>query len=291
MESKTKGKIQERSQEPRINIYEDLCLRFPSVAESIFDELDNQSLVKCKEVSGVWRIFLQAPKFLIMRKIQKMVETRRKFRKVWKLVGQKISTNEILQLEVATAEFYGNDRNFSVSDPEFESVSDIDSETNCITPIHVAAGTGHLILWETLIQKTSLFEPKNEKGQTPYHYAAALGFVGICLKIIEKPTHNPTREEILPRDNDGWTPLHYAAKEGQLDVYKTISYLAEDKNPKDLEDFTPLHAAAMNFNRELCEFIVSKIQDKNPVDKDGDTPMDLWIQASFKVGRKMFGLQ
>ena len=47
----------------------------------------------------------------------------------------------------------------------------------------------------------------------------------------------------------------------------------------------------MNFNKELCEFIVSKIQDKNPVDKDGDTPMDLWIQASFKVGRKMFGLQ
>ena len=88
-----------------------------------------------------------------------------------------------------------------------------------------------------------------------------------------------------------WTPLHYAAKEGQLDVYKTISYLVEDKNPKDLEDFTPLHAAAMNFNRELCEFIGSKIQDKNPVDKDGDTPMDLWHQASLKVGRKMFGLQ
>ena len=291
MESKIKGKIQECAQESRINNYEDLCLRFPSVAELIFDELDNQSLVKCKEVSGVWRIFLKAPKFLIMRKIQKMVETRRKFRNVWKLVGKKISTNEILQLEVATAEFYGNDRNFSVSDPEFESVSDIDSESNCITPIHVAAGTGHSILWETLIQKTSLFEPKNEKGQTPYHYAAARGFVGICLKIIEKPTHNPTREEILPRDNDGWTPLHYTAKEGHLDVYKTISNLVEDKNPKDLEDFTPLHAAAMNFNRELCEFIVSKIQDKNPIDKDGDTPMDLWIQASFKVGRNMFGLQ
>ena len=171
------------SQVPRMNVYEDLCLRFPSVAESIFKELDNQSIVKCKEVSGVWRTFLQAPKFLIMRKIQKTVETRRIFRNVWKLVGNNISTNEILQLEVATAEFYSNDRNFSVSDPEFESVSDIDSETNCITPIHVAAGTGHSILWETLIQKTSLFEPKNEKGQTPYHYAAARGFLGICLKV------------------------------------------------------------------------------------------------------------
>ena len=111
------------------------------------------------------------------------------------------------------------------------------------------------------------------------------------LKIIEKPTHNLTLEEILPRDDDGWTPLHYAAKEGHLDVYKTISNLVEDKNPKDLEDFTPLHAAAMNFHKDLCEFIASKIQDKNPVDKDGDTPIDLWIQASFKVGRNMFGLQ
>ena len=277
--------MQECSQESRINIYEDLCLRFPSVAESIFDELDNESLVKCKEVSGVWRNFLQAPKFLIMRKIQKMVETRRKFRNVWKLVGKKISTNEILQLEVATAEFYSNDRNFSVGDVEFESISDIDSETNCITPIHVAAGTGHSILWETLIQKESFIEPRNEKGQTPYHYAAARGFVEICLKIIEKT------KEILPRDNDGWTPLHYAAKEGQLDVIKTISNLVEDKNPKDLEDFTPLHAAAMNFHKDVCEFITSIIQDKNPTDKDGDTPLDLWEQASLKVGRKMFGLQ
>ena len=50
MESKTKGnmelevpssKKQKCSEESRINIHEDLCLRFPSVAELIFDELDN----------------------------------------------------------------------------------------------------------------------------------------------------------------------------------------------------------------------------------------------------------
>ena len=220
-----------------------------------------------------------------MRKIQKTVETRRIFRNVWKLVGNNISTNEILQLEVATAEFYSNDRNFSVDDSKFESVSDIDSDTNCITPLHVAAGTGHSTLWETLIKKEPFIELKNEKGQTPYHYAAARGFVEVCLKIIEKT------KEILPRDNDGWTPLHYAAKEGQLDVIKTISNLVEDKNPKDLEDFTPLHAAALNFRKDVCEFITSVIQDKNPVDKDGDTPLDLWQQASLKVGNKMFGLQ
>ena len=37
----------------------DLCLRFPNIAEAIFDELDYQSLVKCKEVDRQWSNFLK----------------------------------------------------------------------------------------------------------------------------------------------------------------------------------------------------------------------------------------
>ena len=35
------------------SIYEDFCLTHPNVAESIFDKLDNKSLIKCRKVSKV----------------------------------------------------------------------------------------------------------------------------------------------------------------------------------------------------------------------------------------------
>ena len=58
------------SQVPRMNVYEDLCLRFPSVAESIFKELDNKSLAKCRKAYQTWRTFMDDQKFSWIRKIR-----------------------------------------------------------------------------------------------------------------------------------------------------------------------------------------------------------------------------
>ena len=168
------SKSQRSSEPPKSKVYEDLCLRFPSIAESIFDELDNQSLVKCREASREWSEFLSSPKFLLMRKIKKTVETRREFRKVWRSVGKKLNTNTILQLEATVTEFFGNDENFA-GDPQVDVYSDIDSESYCITPFHVAAGSGNTSLWETLTEKAAEIQPKDQAGQTPLHYAVGNG--------------------------------------------------------------------------------------------------------------------
>ena len=168
------AKLHRSSKPPKSKVYEDLCLRFPSIAESIFDELDNQSLVKCREVSREWSEFLNSPKFVLMRKIQKTVETRRKFRVVWNSVGNKLNTNTILQLEAAVTEFFGNEWNFA-GDPHVDVYSDIDSDSYCITPIHVAAGSGNTSLWETLTEKDAEIQPGDESGGTPLHYAVGNG--------------------------------------------------------------------------------------------------------------------
>ena len=42
------------------NMNENFCLRFPELAESIFDSLDNKSLIRCKEVDRTWNNFLTA---------------------------------------------------------------------------------------------------------------------------------------------------------------------------------------------------------------------------------------
>ena len=88
-------------------------LRFPQIAQTIFEELDDQNLVKCKEVNKEWRMFLKAPKFLLMRKIQKAFEKRQcTFGKVWWDVAKCISTRTISEIEVAATEFFRDDSMF-----------------------------------------------------------------------------------------------------------------------------------------------------------------------------------
>ena len=129
--------------------------------------------------------FLKGSKLILVKKIKKTVQTRRKFRKIWRSMTRKLSKDEITQLETAAADFYGNDKNFSGQDSAFESFSDIDSESNCITPLHVAAGTGNMTLFNTLTLKCKENMPKNEKGQTPLHYAAARGSSEIFQEILK----------------------------------------------------------------------------------------------------------
>ena len=71
--------------------------------------------------------------------------------------------------------------------------------------------------------------PKDMNGQTPYHAAAANGFVEICEKIIE----SVRCKDKNPKDIFGRTPLHLAAENGRVGVFRLILRTVEEKNPKD----------------------------------------------------------
>ena len=86
----------------RIQELQNFCLRFPNLAEAIFDNLENQSLVRCKEVTRDWNDFFRGPpKLILSRKILKIVETRRKFRKPWRMVVKKANVPTMMALEIA----------------------------------------------------------------------------------------------------------------------------------------------------------------------------------------------
>ena len=86
----TPSKIQ-RIVEESFEMDKDFSLRFPLLAESIFDCLDNQSLVKCKEISKEWNDFLRISKFLLVRKIQETMKSHHQFGALWENVGKKQS--------------------------------------------------------------------------------------------------------------------------------------------------------------------------------------------------------
>ena len=136
---------------PRKSIYEDFCLTHPNVAETIFDKLDNKSLVKCRKASKVLKTFLTDPTIILMRKIEKTFGNQHQFAKLWKPILKSLSANILKQLELATNLFYSGYKmsNDNLEDP-VQLISKEDPRSNLITPLHVAAGTGKPSLWRTL---------------------------------------------------------------------------------------------------------------------------------------------
>ena len=62
---------QERSKEKPLFTLEDIAGRFPRLSENIFNELDDQSMVKCREVNETWKTTLDNQKTFWRRYIQK----------------------------------------------------------------------------------------------------------------------------------------------------------------------------------------------------------------------------
>ena len=92
---------------------EEVILRFSHLGEKIFAQLDNLSLARCREVSSIWKTFLDQQKFLHIRRIQSYIEKKLKmfgiikkkqkyeFGEPWKKFFKKSNTEMIILLNSA----------------------------------------------------------------------------------------------------------------------------------------------------------------------------------------------
>ena len=134
------------------------------------------------------------------------------------------------------------------------------------TPLHVAAGKGHLSICGFIIKNVANKNPECIKGKTPLHCAAENGHLSVCHLLIKNS------EDKNPKDIAGMTPLHWAATHGHLQVCKLIMKKVTNKNPTDNVGFTPLHSAAMCGHFSICKFFIEKLDDNSPEDFMGRTP-------------------
>ena len=51
---------------------EEVLLRFPHIGKKIFEELDNERLMKCREVNESWRGFIDGEKIVPFRIIKSL---------------------------------------------------------------------------------------------------------------------------------------------------------------------------------------------------------------------------
>ena len=317
MISKRQSSPEPRNFYPGIKFDEIFCLRFPEIAESIFENVDNQSLVNCLEASRELENFLrsQSQKLYLKRKIQKIVESHEWIMSgMWKTVLKNSSTETIIQLEFAVSKFYG-DIWFPLRCTIYQLCNIIGVELVpnypdwpiCLSPLHIAAGTGDAQLWKKLSEKCDEKNPKNKLGSTPLHFAALKGHLNVCKTIVEysgqadsgaqnskdrddrTPLHWAAKgghlsvcqflmQHLKNKNPGGWcneTPLHFAAMHGYLSICEAILEYAEDKNPREYNAYTPLHLAAQNGHLAVCKLLMRSAEDKNPVDSEGMTPLDI----------------
>ena len=85
---------------------EDIILRFPTVAESIFAELDNDSLTNSKMVTNLWASFITAGKIPWIRMILKYSGNMVEFFDHWKKTLKRAPVEIVQELALMGEEFY-----------------------------------------------------------------------------------------------------------------------------------------------------------------------------------------
>ena len=239
---------------------EELFERFSHLSKAIFNCLGDKSLVKCKEVNEIWCDYISDEKFYLIRIIHSTVEKFHEVGKDWKNLFRNGSTNTIKELRHVVEQFYQKKYNLTYHAG--------------LTPIHVAAGTGDLLLLEE-IQKTAHEKyPEDSEGFTPLHYAAQNGHFNICKTLLENMSNkNPRGKGVLFEIQKGCTPLHLAAGRGHFKIFILIENELEEKNPKKDDNVTPLHNAAFGGHLKIVKYVMTGLYNKHPQDINGFTPL------------------
>ena len=224
---------------------ENLMFRFSHLSETMFDHLDNQSLVNCKFVSKELNAYLSQQKFHQIRIIKETVSKFQELRQPWIDVFKTANKRTIMMLGYAVDQFYTGSNYLNY---------------NGITPLHVAAGTNNGSLFDMISEKAQDKEPIEDTGFRPIAFAVQNGHLEMTKAIMKKS------EDKNPKATSGITLLHLAATDGRFEIFKMIFEEVEDKNPKDGTGWTPLHAAAAFGQMNIFEMIIDYVKEKKPKD-------------------------
>ena len=277
---------------------EEVLARFPHLGENIFQKLNTESLINCKEVNRTFKNFMKVEKSSYLRAIEWYTNCSEPLmRKIVKKSGAAIIILSILR------EIFGNFIRGTKQNSKY-------LQYLLNTPLHLAADRGQLGAYQLIMENVDNKNPINSitdemrwkymkrrdvyelgsYGITPLHLAAKNGHLSVCKLIIENVfDKNPsggkmvTKSWMHPVWIDQWTPLHLAAYAGHFSVCELIINNVMEKNPGDQTGWTPLHSAAQNGHLTVCKLILNNIRasyvcNLYTKDKFGNTPLKLATQ-------------
>ena len=244
---------------------EHLWLRIPHILEQINELLDDESLIKCKEVSRIICSIIQnqkSGKFLTTRMIQCYVKNPGEFSTDWRTIFQKLPAERLSEFGILVKDFYKG----------FPSRFD-----NSWSPMHIAAERGHLDYCKFIakVSYTKIYK------LSPLLFSAQAGHLEVSKFLYKEDEDNNHR-----RNQFQLTAQYLAAKNGYLEIYKFLHEKSNDINPVMQELVTPLHLAAQYGHFQVCEYICDNSVFVSPPRSDGMTPFLLAAhRGHFKVAR------
>ena len=212
--------------------------------------------------------FIKNERFFWLRQIGVYNKYLQEFQMAWNKTLNQTSTLTLMQIARAANQLYSG-----CADVELL----LYIEHFNWSPLHVAAISGSLELFEYILGKVKNNITEERHGLTAMHIAASRGHYEIVKFLAENGfDKNPAAADVY-----GFTPLHFAAMNGISGHYRVFKYIIDsidDKNPADEEGKTPLYYAAFEGHYEICKLILENVSDKNPADEDGVTPLHLAAQ-------------
>ena len=143
---------------------EEVILRFPHIAQQIFEELDDGDFIWCKVISQSWKNFIEENKFAYIKLIKALTNCSQKAMKKFFL---KANLEDIIRLNSDVSKVYNVLLKANVYDPSLKS-------------FHLAAQDGYLLVCQIIIQ-----------------LASDSGHSSIIMKIKEEPVEQVDSEEGL----------------------------------------------------------------------------------------------
>ena len=231
---------------------EGICLRTPHILEQINKELDNTSLVKCKEVSRTMDSIIECQKsgkFVTTRVIESYIKNFKEFQKDWKNVFLKLSSEKLKELAILVKEFY--------------KAVPSRREGNW-SPMHIVAERGHLDFCKVIAKLRAI----KSYEWPPLNLSAQAGHLEVS-KFLYKEFEDKQDRRIFG------IVQHLAAKNGHLEIYKFLHENSNEINPFTQESITPLHLAAQHGHFEVCKYICDNTALVAPPRSDFIIPLTL----------------
>lgn len=256
---------------------EEVILRFPHLAEEIFDSLRISSIIKCKKVNKSWFQFIHNSKFQWIQIINKCLrESNHDYEESSKLLYKgfpKINVDIVRHFALSVQHEHVHKNSYSHFKVWNRLRGGYDYKTKNQGILHYVFchfenRDNRFELFKNIFLMEKVKNPKNSISETPLHLAAEYGSYRICKLILENVT-DPN-----PINDNGDTPFEVAMKKGHHQIGKFIlSFNLENGTPKNEFVYTMLHKAARKGNYDICRLIIRQIKNKNPRDEYGTTPL------------------
>jgi len=243
----------------------DLILRFPHVAEQIFQQLNNEDLAKSREVERLWQKFIDERNYPWLRivNIPTILQDGDTYMHLAAQCGQTDMFEMILDKE------------------ENKNAKNCNGET----PFLVACSKGRMNIALTLLKKYDElkidFNVKDNDGRTAFHLACLNGHSEIAEMILKNSSN--LKIDLNSKDFYDRTAFYAACNNGHSEIAEMImknsSELEIDLNSKENDGQTAFHVACAYGHSEIAEMIMKKSSalkiNLNVKDKYGCTAFHL----------------